>query len=257
MDDIVFLVTVLGSAGVGFVLSSTVGVGGGVLLLPVLAMRMSAYEAAAIVTMPMLLNNSMKLLVFRDFIDWRNGALSVAAAAHLAFLGAFGAGFVDDRVLKLGVAALTLVSIVSSRSRERESTSESDVQPLSSRFHLALTSACIGMASGLLGSAGPATPVGLRRLGLAQEKFVATVALLGLSLQLARLPAYAQQKAIPAGRLPLILAIAAVSVVSIFVGRTVVARLSIRRFRLFADLTTVAAALWLAWGAVAAGTAPR
>ena len=235
--DGAFFALLMAAAFVGFVISSTLGVGGAMLLIPLLAQQMPAAQAVALCAPVMLFNNALKAWVFRRHVDKRATLLVSALALPLAFVGAmFNARF-DDRAILLGVAALIVFSIVAERAFEKRVA----VSPRS----LVLWGGFSGFVSGVCGAAGPSTAIGLRGYGLEREAFVGTVAWYAILLQLVKIPAYMGTGVLPSSRWPLALALSANAAVGVALAPLILARMPKRVFSYALDALLAVCALWL------------
>lgn len=222
-----FLCAVVVVGFVGFVFSSVLGVGGALLLIPVLTTAMRPIEAVAITTPVMLVNNALKTWVFRRHVDRRALLLLSAGALPAAAVASTFAARVDERVILLGVAAVIVASLAATYLLATP-------VRLSDRA-LALFSVFTGTVSGLCGAAGPSTAVGLSGYGLDRERFVGTVAVYAVLLQLVKLPGYVATGAMPLARWPLALLLSAVALVAVLWAPRVVARMQGRAFRIALD----------------------
>jgi uncharacterized membrane protein YfcA len=232
-----FFVLLMVASLVGFVISSTFGVGGAILLIPLLAQRMPAAHAVALSAPVMLFNNVLKMVAFRRHIDHRAAFLVSALALPGAFAGAFFASRIDDRVILLGVAALIVLSIIAERGFERR-------VRVSARA-LLWWGGFTGAVSGLCGAAGPPTAIGLRGYGLDREAFVGTVALFAILLQLAKLPAYIGTGVLPVERWPLALALSAAALVGVAIAPALLRKIPQRAFGWALDALLAVSALWI------------
>lgn len=230
-----FLILVVVIGWVGFVVSSTFGVGGALLLIPLLAQRMPAAHAVALSAPVMLFNNLLKAIVFRRSIDKRGALLVSALALPAAFLGALWSTRLDDRLILVGVAALIVFSIVVERGLERR-------VRVSDRG-LLWWGALTGAISGVCGAAGPPTAIGLRGWGLDKERFVATVALFAILLQIVKIPAYVAGGVLPLDRWPLALLLSAIAALSVAVAPRLLRTVPSRVFALVLDGVLAASAV--------------
>jgi uncharacterized membrane protein YfcA len=216
------LIVVLFVGLVGFMISSTFGVGGALLLIPLLAQKMPASQAVAISAPVMLLNNVLKSWVFRRHVDVRAFLLVSGLALPAAGIAAYFAARFDDRAILIGVALLIVLHIVVERFLEKRI----QVSPRALFFWGGVT----GAVSGLCGAAGPPTAIGLRGFGLEKERFVGTVAWFAVLLQAVKIPAYVSTGALPAEHLPLAAALGALAVVSVLVAPRLLRSLPKRAF---------------------------
>ena len=222
---------------VGFIISSTFGVGGALLLIPLLAQRMPAAHAVALSAPVMLFNNVLKCVAFRKNIDRRAAFLVSALALPGAFAGAWYASRTDDRFILIGIAALIVLSIVVERGFDRK-------VKMSDRA-LLLWGAFTGAVSGLCGAAGPPTAIGLRGYGLDREGFVGTVALFAILLQLAKLPAYIGTGVLPFERWPLALCLSVAALIGVAVAPSLLRKVPQKAFGVVLDVLLVISAVFI------------
>ncbi|MDP2343827.1 MAG: sulfite exporter TauE/SafE family protein [Deltaproteobacteria bacterium] len=232
-----FLVAVVVVGFFGFVVSATFGIGGVVLLIPLLSMVLPPAQAVAVSAPVMLVNNLGKTWVYRRHVDKRALFLVSALAVPTAFVAALFTSSVDDRVILLGVACLILLSLVVERARAR-------VTQFSDRA-LLFWGLVTGVISGLCGAAGPPTAIGLKGYGLTRERFVATVAVFAVLLQLAKVPAYLATDLLPARMWPLCALLGVTAVVAVAVGPRLLRRVPEETFKHVVDGLLVVSAAWL------------
>jgi uncharacterized membrane protein YfcA len=222
----------------GFVVSAVFGIGGVVLLIPLLSMVLPPVQAVAVSAPVMLVNNLGKMWVYRRDIHWRAFLLVSALALPAAFLSALWSSRVDDRLILVSVAVLVLLSVAVDRFRS------GPARPISDRG-LFLWGAVTGVISGLCGAAGPPTAIGLRGYGLEKAAFVGTVAVFAVFLQLAKIPAYINTNALPLRLLPLAGLLGVLAVLAVVVGPRLLQRVPATAFRSIIDVVLVVSAVWL------------
>lgn len=207
----------------GFVASSTVGVGGAIVLTPVLMMRLDASLAVALAAHVMLVNNTLKYWVFRPHVD-RKVVISVSIAAlPSAAVAAFFVDGMQEEWLKGAIGALTLFSVFWSGRVQQDR--------LYPRWAAPPWGFVIGTVSGLCGAAGPPTAIALRGFGLQKEGFIASVAVLAVGLQICKLPGYFATGVMTPGWLPLALWLSIAAVGAVWLARRWVPRMDAQLFR--------------------------
>ncbi len=231
-----FLAVVVVVGFCGFVISATFGIGGVVLLIPLLSMVLPPAQAVAVSAPVMLVNNLGKTWVYRRHLDRRALWLVSALAVPTAFCAALMTATIDDRVILLAVATLILLSVIVEHAGRPVR--------LSDRA-LLFWGLVTGVVSGLCGAAGPPTAIGLRGYGLTREGFVATVAVFAVLLQVAKVPAYVVTDLLPLRLLPLCALLGAVAVVAVAIGPRLLRRVPERSFKLVVDGLLILSALWL------------
>jgi uncharacterized membrane protein YfcA len=237
-----FLVAVVVVGFFGFVVSATFGIGGVVLLIPMLSLALPPAQAVALSAPVMLVNNLGKSLVYRRHVDRRALFYTSALALPAAFVAALWTVDVDDRALLLGVAALILVTLWVERVRE----TPVRMSPRGLLWWGLVT----GGISGLCGAAGPPTAIGLRGYGLTKDAFVGTVSVFAVFLQLFKMPAYVATDVLPARMMPLAAVLAGAAVVAVRVGPRLLSRVPPAVFRNVVDGILLVSAGWLVVDAV-------
>lgn len=227
---------------VGFLVSSVLGVGGTMLLLPILVGVMPAAEAVALVSPIMLFNNVVKAPLFRRAAVARAAILVSITCVPVAYVAAGWASAVDDAVIKIGIALLILSALALERLGPtlgwRGALKVNDPG-------LVGAGVVIGAASGLCGAAGAPTALAMRGYGLTREAFVGTIAFMAIALQLGKIPAYIQSGLLSRETVPLSLSLCVVAGLSVPVGRAVLRRIDARRFRVWLDGLLFVLALYL------------
>lgn len=232
----VMIVLFCGVGFAGFAVSSALGIGGTMALLPVLLLRLDAAEAVALVSPVMLFHNVCKMVLFRRDIRWKSAAVVSLTAAPAAGVAALYTTMVEPEVLQLGIAAMIGIALV--------------LPVLGLAFTLTdrglfASGVVIGATSGLVGAAGPPTAVAMRARGLHTGAFVATIAVLAVAMQLAKIPAYLSTGALRFDRWPLALLLSGCALLGLFVGRAALTRLNPHRFRRAVNVLLGLIAVWL------------
>jgi uncharacterized protein len=254
----VFFVALMIVAFIGFVLSATFGVGGAMLLIPMLAQRMPAAHAVALAAPVMLFNNVLKAWVFRKYVSKRGTFLVSALALPFAFAGAYVAGDFDDSAILIGIAILIVLSIVVERVPMSPRTSNANDPRVVKMGDKALLfwGGVTGAVSGLCGAAGPPTAIGLRAWGLDKEAFVGTVAVFAILLQIVKMPAYVMTDVLPAERWPLALALSATALAGVVVAPSAVKAMPKKAFGWALDALLLVTAAWLLVDVFTRSTSP-
>ena len=225
-----------------FIVSTVVGVGATLLLVPILIFFMPPATAVAIAAPVMLMNNIVKSAVFRRHVKWRTVLLTGLTAWPLAAISATFTGVVADNFLRVTIGVLILGSFLI----EYIFKSKFELQDKG----LLASGIVIGGASGFCGAAGVPVAFAYRNHGLVKENFVATVAVLAVGLQTVKIPVYVSGGLLEAQHLPLILLLIAMSLCGIFIGKKVLKTISPTLFRIFLDILLLGLALWLIYSSI-------
>jgi uncharacterized membrane protein YfcA len=242
LDSSLALAAVVLAAFTGFYVSAVVGIGGALILLPVLMIWLPPAAAVALASPIMLLNNGSKLAAYLRHLDIGAALRVCATAMPAAAIGAAYVGVVPAAVLRVGVALLILTTVALSRAGSFE--------VRTSARGLLAWGVGIGAISGLAGAAGGPVAIALRGYGLAKERFVATVGCLAIGMQLVKIPSYVASSVLPAEHLPFALGLGATSIVAALLGRRTQRYVDAQRFRALLDVMLLALAVWLVVGAL-------
>jgi len=225
-----------------FVVASTLGIGGPLILIPALMIRMPPAQAVAVVAPIMLVNGLLKLWVFRECLDLRAAGLTCLSALPVALVAAAFTGRVDARLLRIGIGVIILVVLALRYGYQ--------ISPVVRERGLLGWGALIGAIGGFVGTAGPLLALSIHGYGLSRQRFVATVAAAQAAIQLVRLPTYLGTSTLPLGLLPLALLLATVAASAVFVARALLARMQVAQFQRLLDGFLLLIAVWLIGRAV-------
>ena len=235
--DALALVILFSGTLFAFTVSSTLGLGGGVLMLPPMLAVFETGTAIAMIAPLMLVNGVGKARVFRDELDLNTALLLGALGWPAALIAGLFLDDVDGRVIK-GLIALLIAGMLA---LEHGAGQELRM----SRRWLPLWGGVTGVLSGLTGVSGPTLALALKASGVQGGAFVAVVAVVVVGLQALRIPAYVAGGLLPPTTLPLLVALGAVAIGSVRLGRVLQQRLSIRRWRVLLDLLLGGVGLFL------------
>lgn len=223
-----------------FLVASTFGIGGPLILVPLLLMRFEPAQAVALVAPVMLANNLGRLALYHDRVRLAPVLAAGVSALPAAVLAGLFTGLVSGRLLKLVIALFIILAVSLPRLLRRE-------LRVGSRA-LVGWGGVIGLVAGFSGTAGPPMAIAMKGQGLTGVSFVATVALLQLGLQVVRIPTYASTGVFPSSLWPVALVMSLGALASVFVARPIVERLAPARFRQLLDLLLLVIAAYLLIG---------
>jgi hypothetical protein len=199
-------------------------------------------QAVAVVAPIMVVNGLSKLWVFRASVQYRSAGLVCLTALPIAWIAAFYTGSVDARLLRIGIGLIILgVLLLRYGLRVRMHVAERG---------LVGWGAPIGAVGGFVGTAGPLLAVAFHGHGLAPARFVGTVALVQVAIQLVRLPTYVGTDTLPVDLLPLALLLSLVASTAVLMARWLLVRIPPLLFQRLLDAFLLLIALWLMGRAV-------
>ncbi len=220
-----------------FTVSTTLGLGGGVLMLPPMLFVYDTPTAIAMIAPLMLVNAIGKILAFRKHLDWRLALKLGVLGWPLAFVAGLSVDQLDPRILKGGIVVLIAVMLsVEHGLGKRTRISDNALLPWG-----ALT----GVLAGMTGVSGPTLALALKGRGVQGATFVAVVATVVLGLQVLRIPAYVARGVLPPEQLKVLWGLSGVAIAAIALGRAIQERLSVARWRVGLDGLLVLVGLWL------------
>lgn len=240
-----WLITVV--ALVSFVAGATasiVGFGIGSLLTPVLAVWFGTEVAVAVVALPHLAGGLLRGWQLRDAVAWRVvirfGLLSVLGGLLGALMFARLAPAVLTRVLG---ALLIMTATAGITGWAQRWTPRGPV--------VSALGALSGFFGGVVGNQGGLRAAALSAFGLAPAAFVATSTIIGVMIDLVRVPIYLQRAATDLTDLwPLIVAGVAGVLTGTLVGDRILLGLSREQFRLIVSVAIGLLGMWFLLGGV-------
>ena len=167
-DPTLFAVVLLSGAA-SFFVSASAGMGGSLVLVPVLALSLGTKEGIALAALLLAGNNVFKVLAYRKTLPFKTASLVILLTLVGAYVGAHALVVVPD--IHIGIAVV--IALVSTFVLERRKYSLRAGSPA-----LALAS---GITSGVSGTSGPLKAIALRSLGLSRDYLVGAACLVSLA----------------------------------------------------------------------------
>lgn len=204
-------VMLLAGIWIAFFVSASAGLGGSIVLVPVLTLAFGAKHGVAAAALFLAANNVVKLWVYRDVLPIRPAALVTLCSVAGAFLG--------SRLLIAAPApvvdAAVIASIGAALIAERRSA-------LSLRLSLVPALAfAAGATSGFTGTSGPLKGVAIRSLGLDRMRTVGAAALVSAAADATKAMVFVHAGLIDAGTWPVALAAVPLMITGTLAGRRV------------------------------------
>jgi len=235
--DLGFIVSLCALSFVGFVITSAVGLGSAIFLVPLFMLRLPAAYAVSLATPITLVGNLSRAHMLRTHIDKRAAWIVSITSAPASAIAALFIVDVDPIWLKRGVGVIVLLSLWLDSFRPGTLTIGT--------FGLSITGVVAGVLSGLAGLAGPPGVIAMRAYGLSGEAFVATLAVWGVALQATKIPSYLATGAMPMSLIPLTLVLCVLSFLGAWVATRFLHGMRKQTFRLLLNGVLGLVALWL------------
>ncbi len=180
-SEVLFCVVAV-AAPVAFLVSASVGMGGSLILVPVLALTAGTKEGVALAALLLAGNNVFKFIAYRKTIPLRAALAVVVLTAVGAFVGARLLVAVPEHYVAVAVILSLVAAFVSER---RGSRGVQDVGAPALAF-------AAGATSGFSGSSGPLKGIALRSLRLDRRHLVGAAALVSLVGDATKVVVFAQ-----------------------------------------------------------------
>ncbi len=145
-----------------FVVSSSVGLGGSLLMVPTLALALGAKEGVALAALLLATNNVFKLIGYRATIPWRKSVMIFGATILGAAIGARLLLLAPSSVVAVAVLATFALTLI---------LEQGNYVPARRAAGPALA-VMAGATSGFSGTSGPLKGVAIRNLGFDRLHFV-------------------------------------------------------------------------------------
>ncbi len=220
--------------------SGVIGTGASIMLLPILVYQFGPKQAVPIMAVAALMSNVAKVLSWWREVDWRAFAAYSLPGMPMAALGARTLLVLPARLVDIALGSFFLVMIPGRRWLQAR------------RFRmrlwqLALAGAAIGYITGIVLSTGPLSVPAFAAYGLVKGAFISTEAASSLVLMVSKVVTFQELGALPTPALLQGIIIGAAVMVGSFVGKAVVARMSIHTFQYLLDALLLCSGIALLW----------
>jgi hypothetical protein len=203
-------------------LSGAAGMGGALVLLPVLNLTVGAKAAVPILTVAQLIGNLSRAYFGRDEINWRSVLLFSVTAVPASLAGSVLFANMAPATIKTAAAAALIGVILLRRT--------GFVKLEIGEKGLAVGGVITGLVSGAIGSAGPLGAASFLGLGLPAGAYVASEALGATAIHIAKTVAYQRYQLIGVPELTTGLMMGGGMICGSWVGRQLIKRLSQQAF---------------------------
>lgn len=211
---------VLVAVAASFVVSSSAGLGGSLILVPALALALGTKEGAALAALLLAANNVVKVGAYRRTVPLRRASLVVAATVVGAFGGALLLVAADERAVTVAVIVSILATVL--------------LEGLRLGRPLALLAPVFalgsGFSSGFSGTSGPMKGLALRALQLDRRHMVGAASVVSLFGDVTKTAVYTDAQLLGAGSYQLAVVAVPLMVSCTFLGRRINSRLGERGY---------------------------
>ncbi len=179
-DTILLHALLLLGIGGGFFVSASAGLGGSLVLVPLLTLALGARDGIAFAALLLAGNNVVKLWVYREALPWKRAAVIVVPTMLGALVGARLLVAAPEMVVRVGVLASVVVAFLFERR-----TARAWPTPLAPGL-----AAVAGATSGFSGTSGPLKGMAIRSLRLGRLETVGAAAIVSATADLTKLAVF-------------------------------------------------------------------
>ncbi|MGI8515258.1 MAG: TSUP family transporter [Acidimicrobiia bacterium] len=170
MEPWVMVVTLIAVA-VSFTVSASAGLGGSLVLVPILALVLGTKEGVALAALLLAANNVVKVFAYRETLPLRKALVVIVLIAAGAALGALLLVSAPERVVTVAVIVSFVIALLAERL---------DLARLR-RIGGPVLAVGSGATSGFSGTSGPLKGMAIRQLELDRAHFVGAASLTSLA----------------------------------------------------------------------------
>jgi uncharacterized protein len=223
-------------------LSGVIGTGSSMLLMPVLVILYGPQHAVPIMAIAAIMGNLGKVVSWWKEIDWKACFAYSVTAVPAAMLGVRTLLALPAHAVELALGLFFVAMVPTRRWLAHRAIRFSLPQ-------LSMIGAVVGFLTGIVVSTGPITVPVFMSYGLVKGAFLATEATGSLAVYIAKVTAFRQFGALPAGIVLQGLITGASVMAGTLCARGVVAKMSPHTFRLVVDGLMLSSGLSLLWAA--------
>ena len=167
LEETFKIAAVIFASFLGFTVSGVVGMGGGLIALPVLIWFFGVKEAIPLLSISQFIGSASRAYVHRDTIDWKVVGYFAAGSVPVALIASFIFVFINSTVVVRILGGMLILVVIYSR------------LPVWRNFHLPVwgfvpIGSVTGFISGLFGIPGPFATVFYLSYGLGASAYIGT-----------------------------------------------------------------------------------
>ncbi|MBA2356566.1 MAG: TSUP family transporter [Acidobacteria bacterium] len=194
---------------VGFFVSASAGLGGSLVLAPLLTLALGVKEGIAFAALLLAANNVVKLWAYRTTLPWKAAAVITLGTVLGALAGAHLLVAAPDAVVRVGVFVAVAVALLGEGRVDRAWSA-----PLAPAL-----AAAAGATSGFSGTSGPLKGIAVRSLGLGRMQTVGAAAIVSATADLTKVAVFGEAGLVGAAHLQLAILCVPLMAVATIAGR--------------------------------------
>ncbi len=205
------MVLTLVAVAVSFTVSASAGLGGSLVLVPILALVLGTKEGVALAALLLAANNVVKVFAYRETLPYRKALVVIVLVAVGAALGALLLVSAPERVVTVAVIVSFVIALLAER------LDLARLRRIGGRV-LALGS---GATSGFSGTSGPLKGMAIRQLELDRSHFVGAASLASLAGDATKATVFTEAGLLSGDSFLVALAAVPLMLVATFAGRRI------------------------------------
>lgn len=210
MESWVMVVTLIAVA-VSFTVSASAGLGGSLILVPILALVLGTKEGVALAALLLAANNVVKVFAYRETLPFRQSLVVIVLTAAGTALGALLLVSAPERVVTVAVIVSFGIALLAERL---------DLARLR-RISGPVLAVGSGATSGFSGTSGPLKGMAIRQLELDRAHFVGAASLTSLAGDATKATIFTEAGLLSADSFLVALAAVPLMLVATFAGRRI------------------------------------
>ncbi len=204
--------------------SSTVGFGGAMFLIPLSTFFIPIKNAIAISTLFFLADSCVKVIIYRKKIDWKITGWMLLGGLPFLLLGAFLMVVAPELLLRRLLGVVVLVYVINSIFNLTKNVKLKG-------WLIALISTAYGFFSGIIGTGGVIKAAMLHHVGLKKERFVGTFAVSAFIFLTIKAVIYSRFELVTKAHIPILIPLIIIGVTGPFVGRRILRKVKGKTFK--------------------------
>ncbi len=223
LEESIKIAAIILASFVGFTVSGVVGMGGGLVALPVLIWVLGVKEAIPLLSIAQFIGSVSRAYVHKDTIDWKVVGYFASGSVPVALIASFIFVFIDSTVIVRILGGMLILMVIYS------------LLPVWRNFRMPLKGfvpigSATGFISGLFGIPGPFATVFYLSYGLSASAYVGTSSVGYGLIQLPKVLIFGLDGLFTVQSILIGIGLGIISIVGAFLGKMLLGRIPARVF---------------------------
>ncbi len=235
------LILILVGAFIVFILSTLTGGGASLLLMPLVAVVVGVKAVPPVMAISIGLSSTSKVFFFWKHIDWKLFAWLFPSTIIGSIIGAKMFSLISSDFLQILIGLLLVSTVVQYNAKEKPSRIKIKA------WHFAPMGLVVAFLSGLIGGVGPLMNSAYLNYGISKEALLGTRSANAILLHITKIISYAYLGYVNSEVLKYGLLIGVTSMVAVYFGKLILARISDLFFRKIVVISMVISGVLMLW----------